>query len=389
MTHERSPDGRFLIAAPTGRDAKLACSVLLRADIDALACGGIDELCREAGRGCAGLLLAEEVLVPTTVQRLKELVAAQEPWSDLPMLLFTGASATLPTRGPTAALLRQLGNVTLLERPLRPITMVSAVQAALRARQRQYEARTMMASMAEGLRQRDQFLAMLGHELRNPLGAILFGIDVLEHGGPERATKCYATIRRQTRHLARLVDDLLDVSRVTSGKIVLKRGPVDLAELLRRCVETLEPRAQEQHQRLDLDVDGEPAVLAGDEVRLEQIFTNLIGNALKYTPASGHIAVRLRRVDAEAIVSVTDDGSGIAADTLPHVFDLFTQAKPTLDRAQGGLGIGLTLVRTLVQLHGGSVEAASEGLGRGSEFTVRLPLVVQSESVVQPSPNRP
>ncbi len=379
MTHERTLDQRFLIAAPTGRDAKLACAVLVRAGVEAVACGGIEELCREAKRGCAGLLLAEEVLVPSTVRRLADLVKMQEPWSDLPVLLFTGEGADVQTRGPTKALLEQLGNVTLLERPLRPMTMVSAVHAALRARKRQYEARTMMAEQAEGLRQRDQFLAMLGHELRNPLGVILFGVDVLERSGQERAAKYHATIRRQAKHLARLVDDLLDVSRVTSGKIVLKRARVALGELLRRCVDAIEPRAREQQQRLEFEDAGADLVIDGDEVRLDQIFATLIGNAVKYTPVGGHITVRLGRIDADAVVSVRDDGAGIAAETLPYVFDLFAQAKPTLDRSQGGLGIGLTLVRTLVQLHGGAVEARSEGLGHGSEFVVRLPLAAERE----------
>ena len=372
------PDQRFLIAAPTGRDALLTCAVLERAGLDALACAGGDELHRQATRGCAGLVLAEEVLVPATVARLADLVAAQEPWSDLPVMLLTGEDSHTRTRGPNAALLARLGNVTLLERPLRPVTMVSAVRAALRARRRQYQARQMLAAQAEALRQRDEFLAMLGHELRNPLGVILFSVDVLERGGPERAARYPATIRRQARHLARLVDDLLDVSRVTSGKIVLQRRPLALGELLRRCLEAFEPRTHglhaPQHQRLELVLPAEPTTIDGDEVRLEQVFTNLIGNAVKYTPAGGHITVTLTHHATTAEIRISDDGVGIAADMLPYVFDLFAQAKRTLDRSQGGLGVGLTLVRTLVQLHAGTVEAHSAGLGRGSEFVVQLPL---------------
>jgi len=252
------------------------------------------------------------------------------------------------------------------------------VRAALRARRRQYQARQMLAAQAEALRQRDEFLAMLGHELRNPLGVILFSVDVLERGGPERAARYPATIRRQARHLARLVDDLLDVSRVTSGKIVLQRKQLELGELLRRCLDAFEARAHDlhtpRHQRLELHTPAEPVLLDGDEVRLEQVFTNLIGNAVKYTPAGGHISVSLTLEDDLARVRVRDDGLGIAAEMLPYVFDLFAQAKRTLDRSQGGLGVGLTLVRTLVQLHGGSVEAHSPGLGLGCEFIVNLPL---------------
>jgi signal transduction histidine kinase len=155
---------------------------------------------------------------------------------------------------------------------------------------------------------------------------------------------------------------------------VLKRARVDLGELLRRCVDAIEPRARVLEHHVELQLPDAPITLDGDEIRLDQVFANLVGNAVKYTPAGGHILVRLTRSDDAAVVSVRDDGAGISAETLPYVFDLFAQAKPTLDRSQGGLGIGLTLVRMLVQLHGGSVEAHSEGLGRGSEFTVRLPL---------------
>ncbi len=385
MPVEPTPDHRFLIGAPTGRDAKLACKVLARAGIDAMECGGIDELCAEATAGCAGLLLAEEVLTPTHMLRFGALVAAQEPWSDLPVLLFTGKGEDVPAIAATSAVLKELGNVTLLERPLRPLTLVSAVHAALRARRRQYEARRMMAAQAEGLRQRDEFLAMLGHELRNPLSVILYGVDVLERGGQEFATKYQGTIRRQARHLARLVDDLLDVSRVTSGKIALKRAPISLGATLRRCVDAIDPRAREQRQQLEFHEPHEDIMFDGDEVRLDQVFANLIGNAVKYTPAGGHIGVRLSRLGGHAVVSVRDNGAGIAADILPYVFDLFSQAKVTLDRSQGGLGIGLTLARTLVKLHGGSVEAYSAGLGHGSEFIVRLPLAPITESSGAPT----
>jgi len=293
-------------------------------------------------------------------------------------MLLTAEDTNTRTRGPTAAMLARLGNVTLLERPLRPMTMVAAVQSALRARRRQYQARRLLLDQAEALRQRDEFLAMLGHELRNPLGVILFSVDVLERGGPERAARYPATIRRQAKHLARLVDDLLDVSRVTSGKIALQRQSIELGELLRRCLEAFEARAHDSnspsHQHLALHAPQQHVLLDGDEVRLEQIFTNLIGNAIKYTPAGGHITVTLTRDHDTAHVSILDDGLGIAPEMLPYVFDLFAQAKRTLDRSQGGLGIGLTLVRTLVNLHGGSVEAHSPGLGRGCEFIVHLPL---------------
>jgi CheY-like chemotaxis protein len=213
---------------------------------------------------------------------------------------------------------------------------------------------------------------MLGHELRNPLGVILLAADVLEAGGPVDRQR--EVIRRHGRHLARLVDDLLDVSRVTTGKIILQRQPVDLVAVLARCVASSRAALDAQRLHLTFDEGGGPLLVDGDPVRLEQVFANLVTNAIKYTPAGGAITLRAEREGAEAVVRVRDTGVGLTREMLPRIFDLFTQVERTLDRSQGGLGIGLTLVRSLVGLHGGSVEADSAGPGRGSEFVVRLPL---------------
>ena len=221
-------------------------------------------------------------------------------------------------------------------------------------------------------RAKDEFLAMLGHELRNPLGTITNAATVLERLVAEGPTQqLTAMIRRQTGHLSRLVDDLLDVARVTSGKIGLQAQPVDLHALAGRCLETLghAGRTQEHHVALW----GGPVHVVGDVARLEQIVNNLVDNALKYTPAGGAVTVVTERVDGDAVLRVRDTGRGISAEVLAHVFDLFVQAPQALDRARGGLGLGLTLVKRLVELHGGSVSASSEGPDRGSEFVVRLP----------------
>jgi signal transduction histidine kinase len=229
---------------------------------------------------------------------------------------------------------------------------------------------------AESLsRSKDQFLAMLAHELRNPLAAVAAAVGVLDRlGGPDDAgARSRHVIRRQTQHLKRLVDDLLDVARLTTGKIALSLEPLDLADVVRACVVTLaDARRLDRHQ---LDLDVEPVLVSADLTRIEQVTVNLLDNAVKHTPSGGTIAVRVRRERDEAVLTVRDTGRGIAPELLPRVFDLFTQGASGLDRAHGGLGVGLTLVRAVVEQHGGRVEARSHGSGRGSEFTVRVPVL--------------
>ena len=220
-------------------------------------------------------------------------------------------------------------------------------------------------------RTKDEFLAMLAHELRNPLGAISNAVRVLEvtHAEGEPAARAHEVIARQVGHISRLINDLLDVERVVSGRIRLNRQPLDMAEVVRRAVAIVTGDA-----RLDrhVDISTEPVWVDGDAMRLEQVLTNIVTNAVKYTPPGGRIRVALRADGSDAVLSVEDTGCGISPRLLPFIFEMYVQAGRTLDRAQGGLGIGLTLVRRLVELHEGTIVASSEGEGRGSRFTVRL-----------------
>jgi PAS domain S-box-containing protein len=220
---------------------------------------------------------------------------------------------------------------------------------------------------------KDEFMAMLAHELRNPLSAISAATQVMEasHGLESATLRARSIIGRQVQHLAHLVDDLLDVSRVVTGKIALEQRPLDFADLVHRAVAVCGER-QNGHR---LQISTQPVWIQGDLVRMEQIVNNIVGNAVKYTPAGGTIRVGVCADGGKAELRVEDDGYGIAPDLLPRVFDLFVQGERTLERAQGGLGIGLTLVRRLVELHGGRVSASSEGPGRGSVFTVTLPRI--------------
>ena len=220
---------------------------------------------------------------------------------------------------------------------------------------------------------KDEFMAMLAHELRNPLSAITAAVQVLESakGRESAAARARFIIGRQAQHLSRLVDDLLDVGRVVTGKISLDRQGLDLCDLVRRTAAVFTER--EDDHRFSVSIA--PCWINGDAVRIEQIVTNIIGNAVKYTPVGGKVTISLSVEGEEAVLRVQDDGFGITPDLLPRVFDLFVQGERTLDRSQGGLGIGLTLVRRLVELHDGTVAVHSEGANRGSLFTVRLPSI--------------
>ena len=222
-------------------------------------------------------------------------------------------------------------------------------------------------------RAKDEFLAMLGHELRNPLAPIHTALQLMRLRGDGTAERERTVIQRQVNHLTRLVDDLLDVSRIARGKVELKRERVEIAAIVTKAIETVSPLLEQRTLVLDVDVPRLGLTIDGDPVRLAQVVSNLLTNAAKYTEPGGRISVRAERDKHEIVLRVRDTGIGISADILPSLFDLFVQGRQALDRSQGGLGIGLTVVRSLVALHGGTVSAHSDGAGQGSEFLVRLP----------------
>ena len=222
---------------------------------------------------------------------------------------------------------------------------------------------------------KDEFLAMLGHELRNPLAAVVHAIDLLPSDIPAEAEQARQAIRRQTRNMSHLVDDLLDVSRITRGQIALERGSVPLAETVKAGADVWLHLVAQKQQTLAIDEPREPIFVDGDATRLAQVFANLVHNAAKFTPAGGTISISIAEERGGAVVWVRDDGQGMTPEVLADAFELFVQGPPPLDRQQGGLGLGLTLVRRLVEMHGGTVEANSAGPDRGSEIVVRLPRV--------------
>jgi signal transduction histidine kinase/ActR/RegA family two-component response regulator len=366
---------RVLIVAPIGRDAELMCTHLQAAGIPCDVQPDIDRLCNAVNDGAGALLLTEEALTPAATPRLARVLDSQAAWSDVPLIILTG-EPPLEAQNRSFATLGRRTNVTLVDRPVRIKSLVSAAQSALRARQRQYQIRDLMQTLEDRVNERDRFLAILGHELRNPLGAILLASQMTDEDGKldgEHAD----LIERQSKHLTRLVNDLLDLSRVVSGKIVLKTEIIDLAHVLQQSLETVNQAAQQQNITIEVCHASVPLPVDVDPVRADQVITNVLTNAIKYTPEGGHVKVTLEREGDQAVIKVTDDGVGIAPDRIGTIFELFAQAENAIGRAQGGMGIGLALVRNLLQLHGGTISADSDGVGKGSVFTVTFPVATQ------------
>jgi len=236
---------------------------------------------------------------------------------------------------------------------------------------------------------KNEFLAMLAHELRNPLAPIRNACEIFRALAPDQPELAAARdmIDRQVQNLVRLVDDLLDISRITSGKIELRCEPAEIASVVAQAVEVSRPIIEARGHRLTVSMPPEPTWVRADPLRLAQVLANLLNNAAKYTEVGGRITLSASREGGDAVFRVRDTGVGIAADMLPRIFDLFAQANTSLERSRDGLGVGLTLVKRLVELHGGTVQAASAGPGKGSEFTVRVPMLAEPQPRDQPSGN--
>lgn len=514
--------GRILLIAPTKRDGEVTQSLLARAGLGCCICRDPEHLAREIEAGADALLLTGETLASPGFDQVFSVLARQPSWSDLGAVILLPPTPLSP---PAQRAFDALTNVTVLERPAPTRSVVSAVQAAIRGRERQYQIRDQFESIrraevaandlrrqleaaidasevgtfhcevplgeiiwnerckrmfflepdaqvdidvfysrlhpddlertraaveecvyadrpydieyrvvspqgeirwvratgrtaysADGNplqfdgtahditsrkvaeealkdadRRKDEFLATLAHELRNPLAPIRNSLHLLRLSGDlsPMLNQVRDIMERQVNHMVRLIDDLLDVSRISRGKIELRKESVELATIVATAVEANRPLIESAGHQLALSLPPEPIVLDADPVRLAQIIGNLLNNAAKYTPTGGQIWLTAQTIDGEAVLSVRDNGLGISPEMLPRVFDMFAQLDSSISRSQGGLGIGLTLTKSFVEMHGGRIEARSEGLGRGSEFTVRLPLPVEarrSEPTVTAAP---
>jgi signal transduction histidine kinase/ActR/RegA family two-component response regulator len=382
-----SSEERVAILTPTARDGPLTVSLLARAGVKGLLARDGRDLLRLIEEGVESALVAEEALSSETSRELRTVLEHQEPWSDLPVIIFAASSDRTRARR-TVESLAPHGNVVLLERPVSTRTLISSVRAALRARRRQYGARQLVEQLAGAVRARDEFLAMLGHELRNPLAAMLVASDLIQE--KRDSARSQAIIARQVRKLSRLVDDLLEVSRVSSGKIPLQRAPVDLREVVRRSVEVLEYSPRRPGLQIALSLPEQEVLIDGDALRLEQVMGNLLSNAVKYTPDGGSITVEVGSRRTGRWCASGTPGSESRSTSRSRSSEPFAQVASSFHRSEGGLGRGLSLVRGLVALHGGRVQARSEGPNQGSEFVVELPAPGQLRlPPAPPSPEPP
>ena len=368
------PQNAVTIVTPHAADAQIAAGFLGEHGIASNHCASLTELAGLPSDSIACVLVVEEALAEPQLSELQQAIQLQPTWSDLPIILI--AREATPLGKLVDTVFPMAGNITVLQRPLHPVSLVSAVNVAMRARARQYQVRDLLALRDQALRQRDEFLAMLAHELRNPLAPIRNAAHIL--GGMRvedpNFERCRTMIDKQARHITRLVDDLLDVSRIELGKVELRMQAVELNECVSAAAEACRPITNSHRHAVNLNLAREAIWVQADPVRLEQCVSNLIVNAAKFTPDGGTITVEVLRDGPIGVVAVSDNGVGIKPDKLESIFELFAQDEVGLARTQGGLGIGLTLVKRLIQLHGGSVRASSEGPGKGSRFEARLPL---------------
>lgn len=382
-----------IVLAPTRRDGEVTRKLLTEARIQALLAQGARHAHDLIEEGAGALMITDATVADPGFGALLQGLERQPAWSNLPVL-------ALCRQGLQGSALRetQLRNLTLLDRPTSARAMLSAVKTALRGRRWQYQIRDQIESLRSAERslrladqRKDEFLATLAHELRNPLAPIRTGLQLLRSAPPTDPAQhraVTAMMDRQLSQLRRLIDDLLEVSRISMGKLTLQREPMDLRAAVALALEACQPLIDRGGHHVRVSVPEEPLWVDGDLTRLSQAISNLLNNACKYTPDGGRIELALVRSDGQALLTVQDSGVGLPEDMVGRVFDMFAQVNRSLERAQGGLGIGLALVRSLVAMHGGQVRAASDGPGLGSTFTVELPLAPE-DSVPAPLQSTP
>jgi signal transduction histidine kinase/CheY-like chemotaxis protein len=369
---------RVLILAPVGRDASMSCAMLRGAGFDAVVCETIDALCGKVSDEAGALLVAEEALAPDALRQLVDTLDHQPPWSDIPLIVLAGGEFTSSSIRPLNVL-GPIRNVMILERPVRRLILTRTVAIALRSRRRQLERADLLRSEQLANRMKDEFLMTVSHELRTPLTAIYGWARMLVSGQirDDQRQRAIEVIERNAKAQTQLVNDLLDVSRAISGKVRLEVHPVDLSEVITAAIDSMQPAADAKDITLQTDLDAVAAPIAVDRERMQQVIWNLLSNAIKFTPPGGHVQVRLEQGPTHVEIIVSDTGCGISGEFLPYVFDRFRQGDAGTTRQHGGLGLGLAIVRQLVELHGGSVIVESAGPDQGTTFRVALPLMAE------------
>ncbi len=384
---------RVLLLVPTAKDAEVTRSLLGYAGLKSVICANIPSLNCEIKQGAGAVLLTEEIFTDERIAELLDLLRSQPPWSELPIVVLMrgGAESLAATR-----VLCSLGNVTLLEKPAPMRSVVSAVKAAVRGRQRQYQIRDQLEEIRRGEehrqqllesertaradaeranRMKDEFLAALSHELRTPLNTISMSVQFLKSAkfSPQDLDEMLWNISNAVRNQTQLISDLLDVSRIISGKLAFDRQWIDMAQIVGSAVNNLAALARDKRIDVVCRYSHQPLRMFGDSTRLQQVVWNLLSNAIKFTPSGGRVKINVQRLDSTIELTVSDNGCGIEPSFLPHVFERFRQADSSSTRKHGGLGLGLSIVKQIVELHNGTIQAESAGLNRGATFRMILP----------------
>jgi signal transduction histidine kinase/ActR/RegA family two-component response regulator len=377
---------RVLILAPTANDARLTAGFLGTAGIDTLVVPGLCELIEKMKEGCGAVLLAQEVMTNLAAPRLFAALRRQPTWSDLPITLITSGGVDGEERMRRLTAFDANSNITVLERPFRPATLVSAVEVALRSRQRQYQVRKLLKELEEARdaaeranQAKDEFLAALSHELRTPLNPVLLLATeaAADPVLPAAVRQDFDDIARNVMLEARLIDDLLDLTRITQGKLHLDLRLVDAHGALQAALDTTQPEILAKKLAVEADWRATETSLRADPVRLQQILWNVLKNAAKFTPSGGMIRIETENVEGELVIRITDTGVGMEPAELARVFNAFAQgnhARINTGHRFGGLGLGLAISRRLVELHDGKITASSKGPGTGSTFSIELPV---------------
>jgi signal transduction histidine kinase len=371
-------DFEILILAPTGEDGKAAVEVLKAHQLEARSFSDMNDLCRRLNTYAGAILLAEEALSLESSGQLKEVLSVQEPWSSIPIILMTSEFEKILSAEKILEILGTSGSLSILERPFKILTLISAVRVALGSRLRQYEVSELLQEQIKALKQRDEFLSIASHELKTPLTSLKIQVQLrkklFEKGDPgvyepENVMALVNMTDKQVNRLTRLVDDMLDITRIQSGKLTLNIEAVDFHQLILDVGQNFKEQYQAARCDLVLNVD-DNLFVAGDIYRLEQVIANLLSNALKYGNGCP-VKVRAKSEGDQVVLTVQDEGMGIAEENHARIFERFERAVSA--SSIGGLGLGLYITRQIVELHRGKITLQSS-LGKGSTFTITLPV---------------
>jgi len=362
------------VLAPTANDSAVAVDVLRSAGIAAAACTEIETLCERIIAGCGAVIISEEALTTATSEMLQEILDKQEPWSDLPIILLTSADVVRATE-----IFSRSGNISLLERPFSRLTLIRSTQVALRARAKQYEVYTLMQALQKSKDEaeranlaKSQFLANMSHEIRTPIGAIMGFIDLIKNSNELRQENFdyMRIIDRNSQQLLRLIDDILDLSKVEAGKMIIEQLPFQFSDFLADFISNMRFKAAEKGLQFRAEVKRPiPDLIISDPVRLRQILSNVVGNAIKFTD-QGSVELHIDFENPTLRFTVSDTGIGLSPAQAAKLFQPFAQADSSTTRKFGGTGLGLVLSRKLAQALNGSLELVSSSPGFGSTFSI-------------------